>query len=172
MNQLIKLFLCLVLFSTCQINSQNTQGVQIPKTLDKIECKPCMDAFQRKPKEVYFNIEKDDREALYFKITDTKWLKTLFASSKDGLLVDIVSRDRYDCSIQKLKETNYGLRGTTTPFISGKKILSSLKKEEGGYRAKIGVVPVNLRKKELEFNLYFRRRVQSKVQKVEICNSV
>jgi len=156
MNQFIKGILCGIFFISLQVQSQNTQGVQIPKTLDRTECKPCMDAFRQKPKEVYFSIEKGEREALYFEINVPKWLKTLFKSSKDGLLIDMVSKDRYDCSLDKLKETNYGLRGTTTPFISGKRILSGLKKGEGNsYRVKIGVVPPNLRNKELEFNIYF-----------------
>jgi len=156
MNQLLNLFLCAILLVSFQSNSQNTRGVQIPNSETIKICEPCLDAFKNRPKEARFAIHRDDRHTLYFEISETKWIKTVFENSKDGIMIDIVTKDRYDCSQENLKETVYGLRGVTLPIVSGKKIISGLKKQEdGSYRVKIGVVPVELREKDVEFNMYF-----------------
>lgn len=139
-----------------QLGAQNTHGVQIPTTENKKNCKPCRDAFRRRPKEAKFEIRQGERYGLYFEISETKWLKTVFKNPEDGIMVDIVSKDIYDCSLETIKKPVYGLRGFTLPMVSGKKILSGLKKnDQGRYSVKLGVIPAKLRNKELEFNMYF-----------------
>lgn len=157
MNQLFKLLLLgAILFLSTQSQSQKTHGVQIPTTANENVCKSCVNAFRNRSKEIKFSIERGERGVLYFEINDTKWLKTIFKNPKDGIMIDMITKDRYDCSQETLKEGVYGLRGYTQPMVSGKKIISGLKKQENGrYRVKIGVIPVTLRDKEIEFNAYF-----------------
>ena len=71
-------------------------------------------------------------------------------------MVDMVSKKRYDCSVETLPEGTYGIVGTTKPPFFSKKILSGLKKnEKGRYEMRLGTIPSELVNDELEFNIYF-----------------
>ena len=120
------------------------------------ECKACKDAFRQKPKEVRFAIKKDSQHKLFFEITHKEWLNILFKDATDGLLVDIVSKDKYNCSLTAIEPSKYGIKGTSLPPIYTKKIKAGLKKQpNGSYRINIGSIPDHLKNKELEFNIFF-----------------
>jgi hypothetical protein len=159
MSPIAKLLTCAVLLSLLKVNAQDTQGILIPKVTDQNSCQPCLDAFKSKPRDVHFNITNDNKDNLYFEITDPRWLKQLFTSPKDGFIIDIVDRERYTCNTDSLAETVYGLRGTTTPFVMGKKLITTLNKTANGrYSAKVATIPKSLKGKTLEFNIYFVRQ--------------
>ncbi len=145
-----------LLMSCYFMMGQAVFGVQFPIENREQKCRQCMEAFRNKPKEVLFSIKRDDREGLYFEINSKEWAYQLFKDTKDGIMIDIVSKDRYDCATQKLEPSSYGIVGDIKKPIYAATLKKGLKKQPNGkYRVKVGVVPVPLRGKELEFNIYF-----------------
>lgn len=120
------------------------------------ECNACKDAFRQKPKEVRFTIKKDNQDNLFFEISHKEWLNILFKDPKDGLLIDIVSKDKYDCSLENIQSLKSGIEGTSLPPVYTKKIKANLKKHtNGSYRVNVGSIPDHLKNQELEFNIFF-----------------
>lgn len=104
-----------------------------------------------KPKEVLFGFDITDNGDVYFHMTNEGWFKKLFTPGM-AVTADIVARDRYSC-------TNY--HPGTGPFKGY--VLTPVRQEDfgknmtqlmsGSISIKIGKVPPELRKKEIEANL-------------------
>ena len=152
-------FSLILLFSTLFFNTvtaQSTFGTLLPQDPSNgPECKTCINAFRKKPKEVRFTVKSDEQHNLFFEVTHKEWLDVLFKSNKDGLLIDIVSKEKYNCSTT-IEHSENGIQGTSLSPIFSKKIKSGLKKQSNGrFRVKVGSIPENLRGQELEFNIFF-----------------
>ncbi len=155
MKYKLSLALLLVLL-TLQLKAQSIHGVSLPLQNQKEKCKQCLEAFRNKPKEVQFTIKKDDRYDLYFEVTSKEWIQQLFKDATDGLMIDIVSKDRYDCAKESIEAATFGIVGEIQRPVYGPFIKKGLKKQPNDrYRVKVGKVPVPLRNQELEFNIYF-----------------
>ena len=153
-------FSLILLFSTLFFNTvtaQSTFGTLLPQDPSNgPECKTCINAFRKKPKEVRFTVKSDEQHNLFFEVTHKEWLDVLFKSNKDGLLIDIVSKEKYNCSTATIEHSENGIQGTSLSPIFSKKIKSGLKKQSNGrFRVKVGSIPENLRGQELEFNIFF-----------------
>ena len=148
-----KTTLFILLFIVFKINSQqNTYGIYFPNTDRQSKCNYFLQAFQQKPKEVSFGI-KTEGEKLFFEINDKRWFDILFKKTGDGIAIDIVSKERYDCNKMV---ANKQIRGTLLPPIYAMQLKRKLKKNaNGNYRVLVGKIPVNLQNKELEFNILF-----------------
>ncbi len=151
------LFLYLLIFPFL-IFAQNQFGVKIPTSNDGNVCQPCNQAIKSKPRSVSFRADSDANNNIFFEVTDKNWLNTFLKGSKDGFMIDIASKERYDCALETLPASKYGLIGRTLPPVWKGKLLPKLKKHKNGrYRAIIGKVPSDLIGKDLEFNIYFIR---------------
>lgn len=154
---LTKSLITLSLLFSIALFGQSTHGVLRPvDPANGPECKACKNAFRKKPKEVRFAIKKDDQYNLFFEITHEDWLNVLFKDADDGFLVDIVSKNKYDCALSTIEGSKSGIEGTSLPPIFSKRIKSGLKKQATGrFRVKVGSIPKSLRNQELEFNIFF-----------------
>lgn len=157
LTSLTKSLLFLILLFGLTVFGQGTHGVLRPQDpTNGPECKACKNAFRKKPKEVRFAIKKDNQYNLFFEVTHEDWLDVLFKDADDGFLVDIISKDKYNCSLETIKSSESGIEGISLPPIFSKKIKSGLKKQpNGSFRVKVGSIPDALKNQELEFNIYF-----------------
>jgi hypothetical protein len=119
-------------------------------------CQECEARIAAQPREVLFGIHILDNE-IYFSMTSTEWFNKLFTADSDGLTVDIVSKDQFECDQPAINPVRLP-RGTFLPPV----LLPELKKRieprpDGGVNIRLGSVPPALRGKEIEGNLVIVR---------------
>lgn len=106
-----------------------------------------------KPKEVLFGIELHEDGTVWFSMSNIAWFHKIFTGPQDGITVDIVSKDRYNCNSDAALKTALPHGVYIKPMY-----LADLKKNmvdlgAGHLTIQIGQVPAALRKKETEGNL-------------------
>ncbi|WP_179334285.1 hypothetical protein [Winogradskyella costae] len=155
---MIKRSVALSLFLLLSINyalAQGNFGIIFPKSDSERtqSCRSCLSAFQQKPKEVNFSI-KNDNGSLYFHINDETWFNRLFANRDDGIAIDVVSKDIYDCEIETINTDQ--IRGELLRPVYASRLKSGLKAiGENSYRVLVGKLPEHLKNNELEYNILF-----------------
>ena len=105
--------------------------------------------------EIQYSIQRDDDDNLYFVVSLKDWFDLLLKKSGDGIAVDIICKDRYNCSNVKLDKKQY-IRGDLQPPVYLKDLKQNmLPSEHGEVVTKIGTVPDKFKNKEIEFNIVF-----------------
>lgn len=143
----------IVLFSLNCLNAQNTYDIQFPGKERNQKCQECFQAFNQKPYEVKFSIKRE-KSNLYFEVNDKDWFNTLFKNPGDGIAVDIVLKDRYDCDLASISNTQ--IKGYLLKPIYSKDLKSGLKTiGQNIYSVPVGKIPDGFLNDELEFNILF-----------------
>ncbi len=111
--------------------------------------------FDTMPKEVEFGASIYKNGEVYFSISNRNWFNQLFTNPKDGISIDVVSKDIYTCD-KEIPESKTWKKGEWIKPM----FLSDLKKGivdlgNGHIQIKIGVLPQHLRNKEVEGNIGF-----------------
>ncbi|NNK88726.1 MAG: hypothetical protein HKO90_10620, partial [Flavobacteriaceae bacterium] len=88
----------LLLFIAQLTFSQENFGINFPGYERDRICNYYNQLVLNKPKEVRFSIVQE-RDALYFETNDKNWLAGLFKDEDDGIAIDVVITDRYDCDL-------------------------------------------------------------------------
>lgn len=150
-----KLLVCIALFFLISIgHSQNTFDIQFPQQDRATKCKQCFNIFKQKPKEVKFSVKLGDDNNLYFIVNNKQWFNTLFKNSGDGIAVDIVSKDRYNCSLLEIDKKQ--IRGKLLAPVYAGGLKRGIKPYgENNFRVKVGTLPEEFNDKEIEFNILF-----------------
>ena len=133
--------------------SQNTYDIVFPGKDENEKCKTCFQTFSQKPEDVEFSIVRE-KDNLYFQVNDKDWFNRLFKNVGDGLAVDIVVKDKYDCEIESvpIKE----IRGVLLkPLYSGALKKKLKKTSDNIYQVNLGTIPKNLLNEEIEYNILF-----------------
>lgn len=133
--------------------SQNTYDIVFPGKDEDEKCKTCFQTFNQKPEDVEFSIVRE-KSNLYFQVNDLDWFNRLFKNAGDGLAVDIVVKDKYDCEIESvpIKE----IRGfLLKPLYSGALKKKLEKTSDNIYQVNLGTIPKNLLNEEIEYNILF-----------------
>ncbi|WOD44719.1 hypothetical protein [Hwangdonia lutea] len=147
------LLLSSLLFVSKAAFSQNTFDIIFNGNDRNQECKACIHAFRQKPKEVRYSIKRENDD-LYFEINDKNWFNSVFINAGDGIAVDVVSKGRYDCNIPSIK--NYQIKGLLLKPVYSEALKRGLTvNAENIFRVKVGKIPKNLLKHELEYNILF-----------------
>ncbi|RZN82052.1 MAG: hypothetical protein EVB11_09695 [Winogradskyella sp.] len=116
-------------------------------------CSNCFNVFRQKTKEVRFSIQNENGN-LYFQTNDRKWFNLLFKNSTDGLALDIVAKDIYNCAVTSIK--NEQINGTLLKPVYAKRLKSGLRSSgKDMFRVLVGKIPAQLKGKELEYNILF-----------------
>ena len=116
-------------------------------------CSNCFNVFRQKTKEVRFSIQNENGN-LYFQTNDRKWFNLLFKNSTDGLALDIVAKDIYNCAVTSIK--NEQINGTLLKPVYAKRLKSGLRSSRKDmFRVLVGKIPAQLKGKELEYNILF-----------------
>jgi len=155
----IKTTLAIVLFNflllqICHAQNDN-YGIQMrqPYQLEAKNCKQCKLAFSAKAKEIKFSIKRENSQ-LYLQVNDKEWFHQLFKNANDGIAIDVVNRNRYDCGTV-VNEYDQ-LRGLLLKPIYASQLKSGLKAAgTNSFKVQVGTIPENLRTAELEFNMLF-----------------
>lgn len=117
------------------------------------QCASCFQAFRQKPKEVKFSIKRD-KNNLFFEVNDKGWFNKLISKSGDGLAVDIVAKERYNCDLTTIERSQ--IKGHVLKPVYAQKLRSGLRNiGDNKYRVLLGKVPEDLLNKELEYNILF-----------------
>lgn len=147
--------LIFLVFCFAQVVSQNLYDINFPNTVPERnqKCQKFNLAFKLKPKEVHFSIERENND-LYFQVNDKDWFNLLFKNNFDGLAIDVIFKDIYDC---KLKTIEHGqIRGILLKPIYAQKLKKGLRPMgENMYRVHVGKLLDYYTTKELEFNILF-----------------
>ena len=150
------IFIIIYVFTFFNLHGQDENyRIIFPKT--EIErsnaCANCFNAFRQKPKEVRFSIVNDNGN-LFFQTNDKKWYNQLFKEPTDGLSLDIVDKNRYNCDVETIEKKQ--IKGTLLKPIYAKRLKTGLKPfKDDMFRVLIGKVPTDLKNKELEYNILF-----------------
>lgn len=153
----IRLFILLAFFlvaSEMSFSQKDTYGIKVnqPHSNELKNCSSCKNAFDRKIREVQFSVKREGA-ALYYYVNDKDWFKSIFSNPTDGMAIDVVSKDRYDCEIVGDESQ---LRGKLLKPIYFNKLMEGMEAAENGYfKIGLGKIPENLLDKELEYNILF-----------------
>ncbi len=155
MKSPLTIFLFLLFFTFQSVHSQNHFGIVFPKTDAERnqQCQNCFQVFKQKPKEVKFSISRE-RNNLYFEVNDKSWFNKLFKNNGDGIAIDVVAKDRYDCELETID--NSQIRGKLLKPIYAQGLKKGLRKTgENSYRVHVGRITDTYLNKELEYNILF-----------------
>ncbi|AXP80369.1 hypothetical protein CJ739_1278 [Mariniflexile rhizosphaerae] len=149
----LPLVISLLIFNFTILKAQNTFGIVFPGNDRDQKCQQCFQTFNQKPKEVLFSIVREQSN-LYFQVNDKVWFNKLFKNPKDGLAIDIVSKEIYGCD--EIIIGNPQIKGELLQPIFTSKLKSNLKSSgDNLFRVHVGNIPNTLLNKELEFNILF-----------------
>ena len=116
-------------------------------------CNNCFNVFRQKPKEVKFSIINENG-SLYFETNDRKWFSQLFKNNTDGLAIDVVAKDIYDCNVTTIERGQ--ISGTLLKPVYSQRLKSGLRPNgKDRFKVLIGKIPSELKGKELEYNILF-----------------
>ena len=153
MKKIFALILTAFVFNTSAFSQEKNQGIIFPKYSEKRElCKRCINAFRQKRKETRYSIQNEN-DKLYFLTNNKDWFNLLFQEPKDGIALDVVSRDLFECDKDINKDQIIGK-------LLKPKFTKELQKNlepygEGSFRVQIGEVPDEFKGKKLEYNMLF-----------------
>lgn len=137
---------------TTMVDAQNTYDIIFSSPNHDQVCKPCLDAFMRKPKETQFSVKRDGAN-LFLEINDKEWLKRLIQHPDDGIAIDVVSKDRYRCN-ETLEEKQ--IKGVLLKPLYGNRVTDALKPHGTNlFRLLVGRLTPDQMQKELEYNILF-----------------
>ncbi len=131
-----------------------TYDIQFPQANRAVVCQRCTQIFNQKPKEVNFSIVRDKANNLFFEINDKQWFNQVFKNAGDGIAIDVVIKDRYDCSEVSIRDGQ--IRGELLKPVYASTLKKTLKPEgERRFRTRVGKLSQNYTNKEVEFNILF-----------------
>ncbi|WP_298506190.1 hypothetical protein [uncultured Maribacter sp.] len=153
MNQKLTILFSFLFLSICNLTAQYDIVYPKSESIRNQHCKDCFSAFQQKPKEVSFSIKREG-DNLYFVTNDKKWFQLLFKNPTDGIAVDIVDKERYDCDMIFPESTQ--IKGEVLKPVYAERLKKSLKPyDRDKFRVLVGKLPSSLIGKELEYNILF-----------------
>lgn len=153
MNYFIK-SIVLLIFLNVNLYSQEYYDLKNPEKDFYNKCSECMSTIENKPKEISFGITRDDSDRLYFIISRKEWFDLMFQKNNDGIAIDIINKDLYDCSIEKIK--SIFPRGDLQKPIYLKELISNMLPSKYGEAViYIGNVPEQYKNQDVEFRIVF-----------------
>jgi outer membrane protein OmpA-like peptidoglycan-associated protein len=152
MNSLrLTIFTLIVFVSTVQCQ-KNYYGLKLNKK-SETKCKHCIDAITNKPKEVRIGIHVDELNNLFFIVDQKELYNKLIKKRKDGIAIDIVSKERYNCSNKNTNDSSI-VRGDFLKPIYKRQLNKNIDyTQTGGVKVYIGKLPEEHRNEDIEINL-------------------
>lgn len=145
------ILLIVLLFINNQSNSQELLGIKDPGTNYYNKCKNCIELLKKTPNEISYDLYTED-ETIYFYTNSEEWFNQMFKSSKDGIALQIVSKERYSCANEKLNKKTL-LRGKQISPMFRKELKKNMIKNEGSIFIKLYDIPEKYSDKDVEYNL-------------------
>ncbi len=144
----------LTVILTVKTYSQNLYDIKLPDKEDYYKkCEDCINLLNTKPNEIQFGIQKDDADNLFFVVTHKAWFDQLIKKSSDGIAIDIVSKDRYDCSTKPLNNQTPIKGDLQKPLYKKELEQNMFVSENGSLAILMGKVPQKYIGDKVEFNI-------------------
>ncbi|MBK3518028.1 hypothetical protein [Carboxylicivirga marina] len=147
------------LFILSPLISQEYFDIKTPGSKYNTKCKDCIEIFRNMPDEIQFGIRRDyESNELYFFVTNREWFEQMFKKATDGIAIDIVNKNRYDCSVEILEERTI-IRGDLQRPIYLKELTSNMiPTQDNRVIIKVGKVPDKFLSEDIEFNLLILKK--------------
>lgn len=143
-----------ILLISVSISAQNTFDIKNPGPKYAKKCASCLEALNEKPEEVQMGFVRSGKDSVYFYISDYQWFSKLLSKKYDGIAVDMVPKDRYDCDTELTRRKKSRFRGRILQPVYLKDIKRNLLLgPTGALMIPIAKIPASFREKEIEFNL-------------------
>ena len=140
----------LLLCGQCRLSAQTAAHLTDGRSSD-LFCINYQRLIDSRPKEVQFGIDIQENGDVFFEMGNDEWFKKLFTPGM-AITVDIVSKDRYDCG--KVISTAGLFRGAVLPPLKWEDFAKRrVPLQNGLIFIKIGKLPAELQKRQLEGNL-------------------
>lgn len=146
---LLFLFISALTFSS---SAQKVQGVKNPGSKKSKKCAVCTDFLKTKPKEAVFKLDITDSNTVVFEFTDRDWFPVFFRTKKDGIAVDLITKDQFACDSKKNKLGVSGINEgiMLRPVYRDELYERVIDRTETGFRIDVGKVPPHLQGREIE----------------------
>lgn len=133
----------LFLLLTTNLIGQNSFGIKTANygTSDyKRFCGRIETIFSYAAKEVSLGVRVDNKNNLFFQFNDKEWFKSLFKNPYDGMAIDIVTKDQFECDRQVITSQ---IRGELLRPVYGNNLKKNIETiNQGFYRVYLGKLPV------------------------------
>ncbi|MFI5219471.1 MAG: hypothetical protein ACHQNT_08265 [Bacteroidia bacterium] len=116
-------------------------------------CSSCQILIEKMPKEVLFGIQINSDGEVYFAMNDKNWFDKIFKNNSYGVSVDLISKERYNCSKQTSVKAGIPKGLMLQAKYKNALLESSSELYNNGIFTKIGNIPLSLVGKEIEGNL-------------------
>lgn len=146
-----------IIFSI-DVNGQEFYNIRFPEEKFNRKCQDCIDLLKNKPKEIQFGVKRDEYNNLFFVVTRQDWFDLLMKKRWDGIAIDIVTKDRYDCSNEKLEKKSYFIGDLQRPIYLKEIKRNTLKSKNDKVVIRMGKLPNEYIGKDIEFNIAFIKK--------------
>lgn len=134
--------------------AQETYGLLMPGANFSSKCGSCITTLKSMPSEVSMSVRVDEFNRLYFIMTDIDWFNQLFRKNSDGITVDVLLRDDFNCDRKNTLYTTKVSRGTLLPPVYLKEMKEKMQVADNGMvLVDLGLLPQEFRGNEYELNL-------------------
>lgn len=142
----------LFLFLFIGLFSQKEQGIKDPGRNRSSKCAECIDFLKDKPKEAQFRVDITPENEIYFEFTDRDWFLVFFRNKKDGIAIDLLTKDQFSCDSKENKFSAGSVsQGHMLPPLYRDELLEKVtERTDFGFKIKVGDIPPHLQGKEVE----------------------
>ncbi|UOY06939.1 hypothetical protein L0P88_23855 [Muricauda sp. SCSIO 64092] len=152
----MRYLLAFFLLVTTHLIGQNSFGIKTASygTNDyKRFCGRIETIFSYRAKEVSFGVRMDNKNNLFFQFNDKEWFKSLFKNPYDGMAIDIVTKNQFECDRQGITSQ---IKGELLKPVYGNTLKKNIETtNQGFYRVYLGKLPAKYFNKKLEYNILF-----------------
>ncbi len=152
--KLMAIFICSTVPSL-YLTGQLDYGIKNPGDKYEQKCSECMELINNLPVEEQFGAHVNDDNTIYFIATSIKWFETMIKNKYDGIAIDIVSKDRYDCDQKYISKRSLTRGDLQKPIYRDELFDNLVPNDYNQVIVEIGPLPSKYRGKDIEFNIMF-----------------
>jgi hypothetical protein len=138
----------------------NTYNIADPGKKFEERCGEIMQVFNSMPVDIKFDIYIHNKNELWFRLSDTAYVRKFFTSSNDGIAVDIKAAKQFRCKGEHNMAQSLYHEGILLKPVYFKTMLKVGEwRDDGEFHVKVGELPEGLRATHpLEFNILFLKK--------------
>jgi outer membrane protein OmpA-like peptidoglycan-associated protein len=146
-------FVVISVFIGATVFAQKNEPVHSIKPPSQKKCEDYGYIYKRLPVELRYSTFVADR-VIYFYFPSSRYLNLLFDKKKDGIAIDIVSRNQYRCYEKNQLNKSWASKGMLLPPIYKAEMLANSRTNENGEIViRYGELPAKFDESDIECNL-------------------
>lgn len=155
-------FTLILLFFTyypeAQIRRSSTKGLKRPGIFSKRKCEKYEAVYNSLPADVRYGVKVEDN-VIYFYFPSKIHFKKIFKNNKDGVAIDIIHKNQYDCNSESNIKTTWASKGFLMPVLYKKDFEKRTSETEtGALYIKYGELPPQFVDEDIELNLLIAQK--------------